>query len=286
MHHSLNAAAFRRATIAVLIAGFLGGCATAAQRQYQAMATGNAAISGQARNCVSEVYNSPDAAVIRSHTPLDPREATLAQLSDQSLPTRQEIAVVLTLHQRIQSCRKAILNGLQNTTPSVIPILAKEYAGADDDTIAFVQRKMSWGERVKRARDRVLSLQEALQAEGRRIVAGLEGSHEAELARRQAAANALAQWAQTQQVINAMNRPVMTNCMNIGSGMVNCTSMMESFFYKAPPTRPKFNPVWRASMPVLWKGRTGVFRRDIGDSEHAEVMVEGRIYRVRTSELS
>ena len=43
--------------------------------------------------------------------------------------------------------------------------------------------------------------------------------------------------------------------------------------------------VWRASMPVLWKGRAGVFRRDVGDGEHAEVVIEGRVYRVRLAEL-
>jgi hypothetical protein len=47
----------------------------------------------------------------------------------------------------------------------------------------------------------------------------------------------------------------------------------------------KATPVWRASMPVLWKGRAGIFRRDVGDGEHAEVVIEGRIYRVRIGEL-
>jgi hypothetical protein len=51
-------------------------------------------------------------------------------------------------------------------------------------------------------------------------------------------------------------------------------------------TPAKAVPIWRASMPVLWKGRAGVFRRDVGDGEHAEVVIEGRTYRVRTSELS
>jgi len=45
-------------------------------------------------------------------------------------------------------------------------------------------------------------------------------------------------------------------------------------------------PVWRASMPVLWKGRARIFRRDVGDGEHAEVVIDGRVYRVQTSELS
>ena len=48
----------------------------------------------------------------------------------------------------------------------------------------------------------------------------------------------------------------------------------------------KLTPVWRSSMPVLWKGRAGVFRRDVGDGEHSEVQIDGRVYRVRTGELS
>jgi hypothetical protein len=47
----------------------------------------------------------------------------------------------------------------------------------------------------------------------------------------------------------------------------------------------KVMPVWRASMPVLWKGRAGIFRRDVGDGEHAEVAIDGRVYRVRIGEL-
>ena len=44
-------------------------------------------------------------------------------------------------------------------------------------------------------------------------------------------------------------------------------------------------PIWRASMPVLWKGHAGIFRRDVGDGEHAEVVIDGRVYRVRIEEL-
>jgi hypothetical protein len=51
----------------------------------------------------------------------------------------------------------------------------------------------------------------------------LKYEHEAELARRQAALDTIARWAQTQQMINAMNRPVITSC-NQFSGMVNCFS--------------------------------------------------------------
>jgi hypothetical protein len=54
---------------------------------------------------------------------------------------------------------------------------------------------------------------------------------------------------------------------------------------RAVPPAGKAIPVWRSSMPVLWKGRAGIFRRDVGDGEHAEVVIDGRVYRVRISEL-
>jgi hypothetical protein len=54
---------------------------------------------------------------------------------------------------------------------------------------------------------------------------------------------------------------------------------------RRPVSHAKAVPVWRASMPVLWKGRAGIFRRDVGDGEHAEVVIEGRVDRVRIGEL-
>ena len=45
------------------------------------------------------------------------------------------------------------------------------------------------------------------------------------------------------------------------------------------------SPTWRAGEAVRWKGRAGVFRRDVGDGEHAEIVIAERVYRVRTREL-
>jgi len=44
--------------------------------------------------------------------------------------------------------------------------------------------------------------------------------------------------------------------------------------------------VWRAGDPVRWRDRAGVFSRDVGDGEHAEIKIADRIYRVRTADLS
>jgi hypothetical protein len=54
---------------------------------------------------------------------------------------------------------------------------------------------------------------------------------------------------------------------------------------RAAPITAKITPVWRAGDAVRWKGRAGVFRRAVGDGEHAEIAIDKRVYRVRTSEL-
>ena len=52
------------------------------------------------------------------------------------------------------------------------------------------------------------------------------------------------------------------------------------------PTTARAVPNWRAGDRVQWKDRTGVYHRDVGDGEHAEVTIGERIYRVRLSELT
>jgi hypothetical protein len=44
-------------------------------------------------------------------------------------------------------------------------------------------------------------------------------------------------------------------------------------------------PTWQPGVAVRWKDRAGIFRRDVGDGEHAEVTIGERIYRVRIAEL-
>jgi hypothetical protein len=54
---------------------------------------------------------------------------------------------------------------------------------------------------------------------------------------------------------------------------------------RASAIAARITPVWRAGDKVSWQGRAGVFRRDIGDGEHAEVVIGERVYRVRNAEL-
>jgi hypothetical protein len=52
----------------------------------------------------------------------------------------------------------------------------------------------------------------------------------------------------------------------------------------AVPTRVA--PACRPGDTVRWKDRAGMFRRDLGDGEHAEISFGERVYRVRVSELT
>jgi len=97
----------------------------------------------------------------------------------------------------------------------------------DNRAVALLQKKLRWGEFLQLARQATLDKRAALEAEGRHIMASLEQSHEAELARRQAAiqalGNALAEYGRTQQAIANMNRPVLCTTHTIMPGYSSST---------------------------------------------------------------
>jgi len=144
-------------------------------------------------------------------------------MSDKTFATPTEVQAIFAAHPLFQACRTALLNGFAQSEPSVVPILIASYNKGEDDLLVLIQQKMTWGDYVRRARDRATETQAALLAEDRNVVSGLQQEHQAEIAQRQRAAEALAAWAQTQELINAANRPVITNCNAFG-GMVNCVT--------------------------------------------------------------
>jgi hypothetical protein len=209
----------RRAASVFLMAALLAGCATAAQKQYQAIASNNRSAAQDLQACAIALYESPESAPLRRHAPLKATDATLEQLSDNSLATDDEIRVILENHPKMQACRKEALDRISQSTPTLVPIMLVVMTKGEDSLIDLIQKKQSWGAHVRRVRDAVIAGNVELQAEGQRITAALQQSHEAELARRQAAAQAaaaaFAQYAQTQQIISRMNQPVNCTTMNL-----------------------------------------------------------------------
>jgi hypothetical protein len=214
---------YSRSALSILMLGLLCGCPTAAQREFQTMRTGQHQAVAEFGACSTAIYNAPENAPIRAHIPLSLNDATLQQLSDPSYATPEEAQVIFSNHPKLQLCRKAFLNVLAQAEPAVVPVRIGSFNKADDLKIALAQRKIAWGEYVHRIRDLSAETQAALLAADARVVAGLQQEHAAEMAQRQRAAEALAAWAQTQQMINAANRPVITNCSGFGN-MVNCVS--------------------------------------------------------------
>jgi hypothetical protein len=168
-------------------------------------------------------YNSPEAEPLRAHLAPPGGQATLQQLADTNTASDAEVAAFLAVHPKVQACRSTVLDQVGHTTPTIAAILAGEYVRADEILVALIQKRISWGNYITQGRELQAETRMQLNAEFGRIQAGLEQSHQAELARRQAAADAMARYYQTQQIINNMNQPVITNCVG-GPGMVNCVS--------------------------------------------------------------
>jgi hypothetical protein len=55
---------------------------------------------------------------------------------------------------------------------------------------------------------------------------------------------------------------------------------------RAAPLQPRTSPLWRPGDRVRWRVRIGVFHRDLGDGEHAEIVIADRTYRVRVGDLA
>jgi hypothetical protein len=55
---------------------------------------------------------------------------------------------------------------------------------------------------------------------------------------------------------------------------------------RAAPLQPRISRLWHPGDRVRWRDRIGVFHRDLGDDEYAEIMIADRTYRVRVGDLA
>jgi hypothetical protein len=173
---------------AAIALALLCGCATQAQRQFETMRTTYQQASAEIKACWTTIYNSPESAPLRAHLPLDVSDVTLRQLADPSLATREETQAVFAAHARLAPCRRAYVADLAQFEPILAPIYVAFYNERDDDTLALAQRRISWGEYVRRWRDRGAETKAAVDVADQRIVSELTQEDAAE---RERAAEAL-----------------------------------------------------------------------------------------------
>lgn len=179
------------ATIAAVT--LLFGCATAAQRQLQSMAVNNREALQESQACVAAIYNLPDLEPLRKNLPLNVDSASLEQLSNLNYISDVEVQLITANYPKLQTCRQNTITRLAQTTPTWAPIFAKLFVTNDSNLVELVQKKLRWGEFLQRLREASVAAKSELSTENQRILAGLEASHEAEVARRQAALQAFSQ---------------------------------------------------------------------------------------------
>jgi hypothetical protein len=211
-----------RPTYLLIVLLALAGCTTAAERQYQQIIENTQTASTEYKNCTSTVYNSPEASPYREHIS-DPRNVTLDQMMDSSKATSEQIAAIKATYPKIAECRNALFTKLSTATPTIAVVFADAWQQSDAALIELIQQKTTWGKYVSTSRDIEMAWLKQLTEETQKILSGLQRSYENELAQRQAAINAMMQYLQTQEMINAMNKPVITNCSGFGNS-VNCIS--------------------------------------------------------------
>ena len=195
----------------------LTGCATAAQRQSKTMDNVVHQAGTGLHACVAEVYHNPDYEVIMPHVPLNMASPTMAQLADDTRPTKDDGQLLIKFHDDILPCRQAYLQKIQNVVPGIAQVMSEGWVETDKIMMKLVKRKITWGEATQQTQQVTLEVQKNIHQAGQQIDSALAASHQAELAQRQARqqaiANALQQW-------SAQMQRTQTH--------INCTSMNPS----------------------------------------------------------
>lgn len=207
------------------------GCETATQKHISTLAADIQAAEQRAYACAQQIETNPAFQGISKHTPLTGRTTpNIEQLADDAIPTEEESKVIVALHNELSQCRARGIEDFMKTVPSLVSIFTPAYLEGDLITVELIKRKITWGEANKRKATIKNEAMTKGQAEVQRLNQAYARSHEAELQQRQAAMNALSNWAhqqqvlmQNQQLINTFNRPVMTNCTGVGRS-IQCTS--------------------------------------------------------------
>lgn len=66
---------------------------------------------------------------------MNANDISLSQLADPGFANQSEIDAIVAIHPQLKSCQKEALEGLSQTTPSIVPILAASYTKGDDDLL-------------------------------------------------------------------------------------------------------------------------------------------------------
>jgi hypothetical protein len=215
-----------RICTAWLISILLAGCATQAQMQAEELQSSLNRITQEATACYQAAFSDPDVQILREKTPLEVRtnsSPSLAMLSDKSYISDAEADASFKLHAMVTPCRNKMVESLQQSAPMYVPVVVGHYVRSDETLVKLHNKEITWGQANEASQVEKYRYISESQAIDQKVAAGLSNAHSQEMAQRQAAANALQNWAYQQQVISSLNRTRYTNCTYIG-GTMNCTT--------------------------------------------------------------
>jgi hypothetical protein len=212
-----------RLLFAILAGGLLGACTTEATRRSDAVTRSNAAATELLHNCVQSTYNLPAFEPARRHLPADMSQSTLEQETDPSMAKDVEIVAVVQVHPQLHECRKAFLDKMTASNPSLVPIYALVFTLSENILIEVMQKQRNWGDYVHDVKVLEKKADTEIENETKNIADGLSHDAKAEQTRKDTAEKAVALYMQTQKVFNSMRRPVLVKCDPNGPS-VNCVN--------------------------------------------------------------
>ncbi len=205
----------------------LVSCQTTAQKNAASIVENFSLMLEKEKICLNKIYSNSAYQPLRARISNNP---TLTQLTDNGLPTDEEQKLIIAEHNDQAECRMVLIEGLMNSIPGLIPVFVQYYNTNDLILADLIERKINWGAANKRFKASFLELQTQAVSTVKQLERELSASHNSELAQRQAAYNSFRQWnqnqqalRQNQQMIDSLNRPVITDCTRFGNS-VNCTS--------------------------------------------------------------
>jgi hypothetical protein len=103
--------------------------------------------------CRLSVSHKPEYRNLSQHMPLvDVNQATLNQMTDTSLATRDDYSVIADWQQDIRTCRDRLLEVIERTDPLYVPIVLTGWNNDDKVLVLLARRKLAWGDAVMRLR--------------------------------------------------------------------------------------------------------------------------------------
>jgi hypothetical protein len=168
--------------IALTTLALAAGCTTAAQRQARQSATEIRTASLANNACIKAVVDKPEYASLLPHTPmLDGSQPTMAQLTDETIPSVEDAKLFAARFDEMAPCRGRYLAAVSRIRPDLAPIMTEAVSDRAATVALVVERKITWAEYTRRLQAASRDFQQKISAANQQWI----GERAAEAAQQQ-----------------------------------------------------------------------------------------------------